>query len=306
MSRPNKVSVIIPTFSHKQWIMDTLNSVFAQTYTNYEVLVIDDGSTDGTVEILKPLIDAGQIRYIRTKNNGMAAARNTGIAAATGDLVSFLDDDDLWPVNKLAWQVEHLNVNPSCNAIAGAAQLLDGKTTRMLKFSTEPLTVMSLFDGCPFVSPGQLLIRTKVLIDAGGFPTGFWGADDFALWFELAHKGGFHRVNKLALSYRLHENNASKNTPRMLRSLQAVLELQIKKLPVADVKIARQKARFLLADDAAYKLLVVARPRLTLNWLRQVGVSLLFWFKFGSFRNYSAVWQSIKRRIARQYCQTRF
>src|SRR3954470_24757434 len=97
------VSVVIPTYRHRDYVLRTLDSVFAQTYRDFEVIVVNDGSPDDTNRRIRPLVSAGRIRYIEQANAGQAAARNTGIAHARGRYIALLDDDDLWPADKLAW-----------------------------------------------------------------------------------------------------------------------------------------------------------------------------------------------------------
>ena len=94
------VSVIIPTYNHVDYVAETLETVFAQTFGDYEVIVVNDGSPDGTAEVLRPSREAGRIRYIEQANAGQAAARNRGLAEARGEFIAFLDDDDLWPPDK--------------------------------------------------------------------------------------------------------------------------------------------------------------------------------------------------------------
>src|SRR5271170_3450676 len=99
------VSVVIPTYNHRDFVVEALESVFAQTFTDYEVIVVNDGSPDDTAAVLRPYIESGRIRYIEQENRGQAGARNRGLAEARGEFVAYLDDDDLWLRDKLAWQV---------------------------------------------------------------------------------------------------------------------------------------------------------------------------------------------------------
>ena len=96
-----RVSVIIPAYNRADLIEETLDSVFAQTYRDYEIIVVDDGSTDDTRAVLAPLAAAGKLRYTYQENAGLPAARNTGIRMAAGQYVAFLDSDDLFTPDKL-------------------------------------------------------------------------------------------------------------------------------------------------------------------------------------------------------------
>jgi glycosyltransferase involved in cell wall biosynthesis len=100
------ISVIIPTYRHRDFILRTLDSVFAQTRGDYEIIVVNDGSPDDTKTVLTPLVDAGRIRYVEQPNGGQSQARNRGLELARGKYIAFLDDDDLWPPDKLEWQTE--------------------------------------------------------------------------------------------------------------------------------------------------------------------------------------------------------
>src|SRR5260370_24652309 len=106
--RGRSVSVVIPAYRHRDFVLATLDSVFSQAFTDYEVIVINDGSSDDTTELLRPLAASGHIRYFEQANAGQATSRNRGIHAARGEFIALLDDDDLWPPDKLEWQVEAL------------------------------------------------------------------------------------------------------------------------------------------------------------------------------------------------------
>src|SRR3990172_7360951 len=110
-----KVSVIIPTYNREKYIVETLQSVFEQTFTDYEVIVIDDGSTDNTSVVLKPYLD--RIVYIRKPNGGQGSARNVGIKKAKGEYIAFLDSDDLWLPEKLEIQVRYLDGHPEAGLV---------------------------------------------------------------------------------------------------------------------------------------------------------------------------------------------
>jgi glycosyltransferase involved in cell wall biosynthesis len=110
-----QVSVIIPTFNNAQYIGEALNSVFSQDYDAYEVIVVDDGSTDDTQQTLKPYLD--RIRFIYQSNAGSAAARNTGLTLAQGEFIVFLDADDFLLPGKLKQQVAYLTLKPQLGIV---------------------------------------------------------------------------------------------------------------------------------------------------------------------------------------------
>src|SRR5690606_15916458 len=106
---PDRVSVVVPTYRHAGLVLETLDSVFAQSHEDVELIVVNDGSPDDTHEVLQPLVQAGRIRYVQQENSGQGAARNRGLAMATGEFVAFLDDDDLWYPHTLTTLVAALN-----------------------------------------------------------------------------------------------------------------------------------------------------------------------------------------------------
>jgi glycosyltransferase involved in cell wall biosynthesis len=110
------VSVVIPSHNAARYVAETLESVLSQTWPRLEVIVVDDGSTDGTEEVLRPFRD--RIVYVRQENQGLAGARNAGMARATGELVAWLDADDLWTPEKVALQIDVLRRHPECVLVA--------------------------------------------------------------------------------------------------------------------------------------------------------------------------------------------
>ena len=245
VSRPRpapQVSVIVPTYRHADFIGATLESVFAQTFTDYEVIVINDASPDDTDARLRPLAEAGRIRYVRLeKNGGQAAARNQGIALARGAFIALLDDDDLWPPDKLDWQVAALEAHPEAVVVYGRPSGINESGAPFLprdrNGDPEPYPwnggpggdVYEAFaQTCWMVSPGQALIRRTTLDtlmgDGGGAPLDatLWGCDDWDLWLRLAERGRFVFEDHVALHYRFHATNASRDAFRLQRGYLAL------------------------------------------------------------------------------------
>jgi glycosyltransferase involved in cell wall biosynthesis len=212
-----RVSVVIPTYRRHDMIIDTLNSVFLQTFKDFEVIVVNDGSPDQTAQLLAPLAASGRIRYLEQPNQGQAAARNRGLAEATGEFIAFLDDDDLWPPDKLEWQVTYLERDPSIAAVAGAYESIgDSIASGTSIVGCEGvITAEEISRGIPFASPGQILIRTQILRAIGGFDTSLWGVEDMDLWFRMALNAKIAAIRRKALCYRTHGQRASRNVIRM-------------------------------------------------------------------------------------------
>ena len=219
-----RVSVIIPTYRHPEYVLKAIESVFSQTYTDHEVIVINDGSPDNTGELLKPLSDSGRIQYIEQSNAGQAAARNRGITEAKGEFVAFLDDDDSWPPDKLAWQIEVLENSPQAVVVYGYAEIRCGNHRGRQPASTGPSgNIFSQFAQNGYIrSPGQTLIRRDHLVRIGGFDSTLWGVDDWDLWLRLTALGEFIYEDRLALIYLEHENNATLKFHKMFKNAKKV------------------------------------------------------------------------------------
>lgn len=222
------ISVIIPTYNHRDFVLATLDSVFAQTFADYEVIVINDGSPDDTAEVLRPLAESGRIRYLEQSNTGQSIARNRGIAEARGEFIALLDDDDLWPPDKLEWQVCALREAPDAGMVGGPTRIVDAAGDFLLRtdFIPEPSFKFCVTE-CPFVSPGQTLIRASLLRQLGGLNPEIWGADDWDLWLRIAKTSRILTQDRDALFYRKHSGNASGNLCRMLDNCLRVADTHL-------------------------------------------------------------------------------
>lgn len=222
--------MIVPAYGHAEYILQTLDSVFAQTFQDFEIIVVNDGSPDSTEDVLKSLIEAQKIRYIFQKNAGVATARNVGFSHSIGKYIAFLDDDDIWPPDKLEWQVKELESGVAV-AIGGSTGLV-GPGGQLVP-STEVagkarlLDYEEFFDGNPFTSPGQVLIRRDAIMKIGGFDTRIWGTDDLDFFMSLANEGFLLRVPILSLYYRIHRSNASHDHLKMILNSKVVVMKQL-------------------------------------------------------------------------------
>lgn len=237
------VSVIIPTHNRRALLLETLGSVFSQTYRDFEVLVVNDGSTDDTAVVLRPLVENGSIKYIEQPNSERAAARNRGLAVAQGEYIAFLDDDDLWPADKLEWQVAAMVEHAGRRVIYGAACPFrsDQKVPAVVTDSHLPVPkaghppsgdlYQSFLERNWIASPGQTLIPRRALLDVGCFDESLWGTEDYELYIRLAQRTEFHYVHRCALYYRVHATNSSRNPFRMHQNLCKVRRKHLGILP---------------------------------------------------------------------------
>ncbi len=227
------VSVIIPTYNHRDFVLEALSSVFGQTYSRYEIIVVNDGSEDDTAAILAPSIASGKIRYFEQPNSGQAAARNRGISEAGGEFIALLDDDDLWPSDKLQWQVDEMISHPEMVLVYGYAESfgLTSGCRHPDRKGPSGWVQSELLRANWLRSPGQALIRTSAIRRIRGFDHTLWGSDDWDCWIRLAAVGPFHYHPRLALNYRQHARNSTKEVMRLYENSLKVLRKNLGSCP---------------------------------------------------------------------------
>jgi glycosyltransferase involved in cell wall biosynthesis len=217
MERP-VVSVIIASCNGEAFLRAALESLFAQDYEPIEAILVDDGSEDSTPGIAQSF---DGLQYIRQPNLGLAAAHNTGIAAATGDFIAFLDDDDVLPPDKVRLQVDYLQANPSVGCVMGRQEWMNPPPW----LTRDP--VYGDLDGIP---PGSAMIRRSVVADLGGFDPSFRWGEDMDLLVRMRERNVEIAVLPEIVLYRRFTGSnmtAPPNRPAknpLLRSLKAKLE----------------------------------------------------------------------------------
>ena len=207
-----QVSIITPAYNIAGYISETLDSVFAQTFKNFEIIVANDGSpdTEEFERVLEPYFD--KIVYLKHENIGAGAARNAAIENARGELIAFLDGDDVWFPEFLASQIEFLENNNFEMVYADAVHFggsdLDGVNYMQKSPSVGEANFESLLDlRCNVITSGTVA-RKKTIIEAGMFETEKVRAHDFHLWLRIARRGakiGYQR--KVLLKYRVRPGN---------------------------------------------------------------------------------------------------
>jgi glycosyltransferase involved in cell wall biosynthesis len=205
------VSVIIPTFNRAALLREALESVFVQSYTDYEVIVVDDGSTDETPQMIEEYGD--RVRYLWQENRGAAEARNHGVSAARGEWVAFLDSDDMWHREKLACCLERPRHDPGAAVVFHPMVEIDDAGNRVRgrsKRASGGRILDSLFAHC-FVHTPTVVVRRRVLQEMGGFDTELAVCEDYQLWLRIAERYPFHLVPRPLAYRRLHKKRLSKS-----------------------------------------------------------------------------------------------
>jgi glycosyltransferase involved in cell wall biosynthesis len=231
-----RVSIVIPTYNTAGYISETLNSIFIQSYEDYEIIVVDDGSTDNTREVLEPYME--NTRYIYQENRGRAGARNTGIKAAKGKYIAFLDSDDLWATaDKLGTQVDMMESNQNIDFLFGDKQRFSDNGTIVIasmfkerhydeNFFGDPLYVRDAYKKLlqePYIPTGTIIMKKECFDRAGFFDETIY-AEDWEFWLRIA------LFNQLAYSSEIwelerdREGSGSKNLKAVYLSNVQALE----------------------------------------------------------------------------------
>ncbi|NET12417.1 MAG: glycosyltransferase [Okeania sp. SIO1H6] len=209
-----KVSVVIPLHNCKRYVCQAVESVLRQSYTNYEIIVVDDGSTDNSHQVLLPYME--QIKYLYQENQGVSAARNQGIEIASGEFVAFLDHDDFFLPNKLELQVACFENKPELGIVHSGWRRVDPQGEPLADvhpwYQAPNLDLEDWVRWKPIL-PSAMMFRREWLKKAGGFDIRFQQAGDIDLAIRLTLMGSqFAWVSQILVCYREHDANESLNT----------------------------------------------------------------------------------------------
>jgi glycosyltransferase involved in cell wall biosynthesis len=222
------VSIIIPTYNRAWIVRDAIDSVLGQTYTGFELVVVDDGSTDRTLEILESYRD--RLRVLRQSNQGVSAARNRGIGASAAPLIALLDSDDIWLPDKLTVQVDFFRRNPAaliCQTeeiwIRNGLRVNPGKRHRKPSgMIFEPSLELCL------VSPSAVMFRRELIEKVGLFDESLPACEDYDLWLRVGCRFPVHLIGRpLTIKRGGHEDQLSRQSSLdkyRIRSLVKLIE----------------------------------------------------------------------------------
>jgi len=236
---PN-VSVIIPTYKRANLVSQAIESVLAQTYTDYEIIVINDGSPDNTKEVLDEFED--KITTIHQENQGVASARNAGIRAAQGRYIAFLDDDDLWLPNKLEKQIPYLESDPNIALVYSDMFCFDEQgvfpDTWAKTNPTPPVVQPWILFVRDFIPTPSVVVRRECLNEVGWFDGTVIPCEDYDMWLRIIEKWSVIGLKEPLVNYRRSPDSLQKNQERLLISWLRVKEkafhrnLDLQKLPL--------------------------------------------------------------------------
>ena len=192
------VSVIIPVWNGERFLAEAVESVLKQTYAPHEVIVVDDGSTDGSAEVAKSF--GALVRYYFQARRGAAAARNHGVELSRGNFIAFLDADDIWVKDKLARQMKSFEDNPELDMVFGNVRQFYSRASGVV-FNEKPEII-------PGYVPGTMLIKRASFLKAGRFSTQ-WRVGEFIDWYLRAVEQGLKSflLPDVVLMRRIHDAN---------------------------------------------------------------------------------------------------
>lgn len=221
-------SIIIPTFNRRDYLREALASVFKQQYTDYEVIVVDDGSTEDLSSVIDEYRE--RVRFIRQENAGPGVARNRGAQDARGEYLAFLDNDDVWLPWTLSAYVDAIEANRRPALLAG----------RLLYFTDES-EMKSIVSQAPvwqaytdfyasgrhglYCGSGQMVVRRDVFLDAGGFTDRRINAEDHDFVMRMGTAPGFVRITQpMMIGYRQHRGSMTGNAAKTLEGIRYLLQ----------------------------------------------------------------------------------
>ncbi|MBI5149416.1 MAG: glycosyltransferase [Candidatus Omnitrophica bacterium] len=227
MSGPtSRVSIIIPVYNSEKTVGEALDSVAAQTYTDYEVIVVNDGSTDQSESAIKKYMSPPlNVTYVEQVNNGPAAARNAGLRLAKGEFVAFLDADDLWDKDKLATAIEAMDANPDAKLVfTDMRHVVNGRTVYASYLHERPYPSLpngKIYDNLlwgNFIFTPTVLVRRDVLREVGGFDENLQIAEDYDLWLRIARRYPIHYIDRPLVTRRRIGGNITDDKQTYIKS----------------------------------------------------------------------------------------
>jgi glycosyltransferase involved in cell wall biosynthesis len=226
------VSIIIPDYNHAQFVGDAIQSVLNQDYSNFEIIVVDDGSTDNSREVIGKFGE--KVRYIWQENQGLSAARNTGINLANGSFVCVLDADDMYEPAFLTTMVSALRTNPDADGIYCGYRFVEQLNNPLPQIEARSIPSNELYhallDG-NFLVPESMLVRRYCYDWAGPFDESLRACEDWDMWLRITKKFRIISTSQILTRHRILRGSMSTDPERMLNNRLAVLKKHVGKAP---------------------------------------------------------------------------
>jgi glycosyltransferase involved in cell wall biosynthesis len=218
-----RISVVIPTYNYGRFIAEAIESVLRQTRAADEIIVVDDGSTDDTEAVVAEFGD--KVRYVRQENAGVCAARNRGVAESSGDVIAFLDADDIWHAGKIEKQLEKFAADAEIGLVHCAMREFESETGETLRLHAEGMEgdvadELLLWERTAIIGCGTaVMVSRKAFDEAGGFDTRLKVGEDWDLCYRIARRYKVGFVPEVLVDYRSHGAAAHRNVREMERGM---------------------------------------------------------------------------------------
>jgi len=237
------VSVVIPAYNAEKYLSVTLDSVVSQTFADWELIIVDDGSKDRTEELVAARLSDKRIKYFYRANGGVSKARNFGMSQATGKYIAFLDADDVWEPIKLEKQVRMLDFDADAKACYSAFSLVDDNL-KPLGINRSERVSNALEDllliGNVIGTPSTVVVERKLFTKIGGFDSDLSLCADWEMWVRLATQTDFLLIDRPLIKYRVHDGNMSNNVYLLETDTLRLLKKSFS-LPNIPARILRSK-----------------------------------------------------------------
>ena len=252
-----KLSVIIPTYNYGRFLGEAIQSVLDQTFADFDLIVVDDGSTDNTKEVVGSFADT-RVKYIYQENRGVSAARNAAIWDSKGEHIAFLDADDVWLPEKLELQVKVLDSRPEVAIVCSDTYFFDDQTGNLLgrfwhddeqfhgwfnpREASQNALRCLLYRGC-FIAPTVTMVRREVFHGVGGFDEALKTHEDWEMFVRITQRFAIETIDMPLAKNRRHGANLSAKQEQMYESEQKALQKAIfsYSLKPDEIKIAKRR-----------------------------------------------------------------
>jgi GT2 family glycosyltransferase len=213
-------SVVMCVFNGERFLSEAIESILCQAFEGFEFIIVDDGSTDGTAEIIdRYQRGEPRIRLLRhQKNEGLVSAQNNGFRLARGKYIALMAADDVAVKDRLIWQIDFMEKHPEVGVLGGSTEWIDsdGRALLTKRYPIEDREIRTeLATSCPFSAP-SVLIRKEIFFAAGGFRKPFLSAEDYDLWLRAAEHCVLANLPQVLLRYRIHPNQESHRSIRQM------------------------------------------------------------------------------------------
>jgi glycosyltransferase involved in cell wall biosynthesis len=277
------VSIILPTYNgiSRGFLAAAVQSVLAQTYRKFELIIVDDGSTDNIAAGCREHLKDGRVRIVHRENGGLSAARMTGVQNATGEFIAFLDDDDRWTPEKLAKQLEFFAQCPDAKAgmVFTGVRLIDAAGHLIgarVKSASGDMYRRLVLEGNLITAPSAVMLRHSVIKEVGNFDPAMKSLEDLDLWLRVARRYHIYSMSELLTDYRLHGNTI---TAKSFAREEAFEQKLYEKVLAADPQFDRRTIFRNMTRRFALRHLSLGNYRQARDFLKQ---SLAYGFSLAS------------------------